>query len=63
MMLRLVRAGLAPTGAARLYEAEVMYALVDGLIVHGILRPDLATPKELMAVVRRYLKSLRERAA
>jgi hypothetical protein len=33
------------------------------LIVHGILRPDLATPKELMAVVRRYVKSMRDRAA
>jgi hypothetical protein len=40
-----------------------MYALVDGLIVHGILRPDLATLKELMAIVRRYVKSLRGRAA
>jgi BetI-type transcriptional repressor, C-terminal len=63
MMLRLVRAGLAPTGAARLYEAEVTYALVDGLIVHGILRPDLATPKETDGRVRRYVKSLRDRAA
>lgn len=39
-------------------EAEQLYALVDGLIVHGVIRPDLAPPATLMTTLGRYLDDL-----
>jgi hypothetical protein len=62
MMLRLVRAGLAPTGAGRLYEAESCTPPWTGSSsTASSARP--GHTQELMAVVRRYVKSLRGRAA
>ncbi|MFC7442198.1 TetR/AcrR family transcriptional regulator [Laceyella putida] len=39
-------------------EVERMYALIDGLAVHAILRPDRLKPDMIESVVNHHLKSL-----
>jgi AcrR family transcriptional regulator len=39
-------------------EAERLYAVVDGLLVHAVMRPDLAPPALVRRVLGRHLDSL-----
>jgi AcrR family transcriptional regulator len=58
---RLVAALPRPTRAAALdldAEAERLYALIDGLVLHGIVRPDRATPSLMLDVVTGHLAQL-----
>ncbi|MET7403752.1 TetR/AcrR family transcriptional regulator [Dactylosporangium sp. NPDC005572] len=52
---------LARLGATDPIEVERIYALVDGLTVHGLIRPDLAPPATLRAVLRQHLDDLCQR--
>jgi AcrR family transcriptional regulator len=50
---------LAPDHPARGAEVERLYALIDGLVVHAVMRPDRATPDLMRAVIDRHLNELR----
>ncbi|SEL91895.1 TetR/AcrR family transcriptional regulator [Streptacidiphilus jiangxiensis] len=52
---RLVEA-VAP--GAQDVEVERLYALIDGLVLHAVMRPDRATPELLRTVVDRHLEEL-----
>ncbi|WP_129305053.1 TetR/AcrR family transcriptional regulator [Streptomyces sp. L2] len=39
-------------------EAERLYALIDGLVVHCVIRPDRATPPLMRDVIARHLSEL-----
>lgn len=65
-MLRLVRALIvfreAESGASSGLDAELearrLNALVDGLLVHGVSRPDIMTPETIRRIVRLHLDRL-----
>ncbi|GAA1264653.1 TetR/AcrR family transcriptional regulator [Kitasatospora nipponensis] len=60
-LCRQLVAALLPAGVADgelAVEAERLYALVDGLVVHRVIRPDRATPELLRGVVARHLAQL-----
>ena len=40
-------------------EAERLYAVLDGLTVHAVTRPDRLSPGRATAVLARHLDSLR----
>ena len=44
-------------------ESERLYALIDGLVLHCVVRPDRATPELMHAVVDRHLEELARSAA
>lgn len=46
------------TARMRAVEAERLYALVDGLVVHAVARPDRVDAVLLRAVVRRHVAEL-----
>jgi AcrR family transcriptional regulator len=54
----LATAGDDNAGQAAALEAERLHALIDGLAVHTALRPDLMTPDQIVAVLRRHLDAL-----
>ena len=54
----LAAAGHANAGQAPALEAERLHALIDGLAVHTALQPDLMTPDQIVAVLRRHLDAL-----
>jgi len=54
----LVSVGLTEPGLDIDVETERLYALVDGLAMHGVLRPDRAPAEHVAAVVARHLDSL-----
>lgn len=39
-------------------ETERLYALIDGLVVHCVIRPDRATPPLMLDVITRHLSEL-----
>lgn len=39
-------------------EVERFYALIDGLAIHAILRPEVLTKEEIQSVVHRHLQSI-----
>lgn len=41
-------------------EVERLYALVDGLALHAVMRPSLWPPERLSAVLRHHLDALRQ---
>ncbi|NGN62691.1 TetR/AcrR family transcriptional regulator [Streptomyces sp. A7024] len=43
-------------------ETDRLYALIDGLLVHGVTRPARATPTTLLAVLDHHLRELAARA-
>jgi AcrR family transcriptional regulator len=57
--LETLAAGHADNGQAPAVETERLHALIDGLAVHTALRPDLMTPEQIVAVLRRHLDALR----
>lgn len=58
MIGRLADAGLLRPGLGRATEAERLYALVDGLIVHALLSPRPADERWVADVVAAHLEDL-----
>jgi AcrR family transcriptional regulator len=66
LFLKLVRAIVryreavagAPCGLDTELEARRLNALVDGLVVHAVSRPDVMTPGMIRSIVRRHLDGL-----
>lgn len=54
----LIDHGLAMPGLNPEIEAERFYALIDGLAIHAVLRPDHVTTDKVKAVVSSHLLSL-----
>lgn len=54
----LVNMQLARPGLNAELEAKRLYALVDGLAIHGIMRTDQVTPGEMDAILTHHLRSL-----
>ena len=47
-----------PAGRQRTLEAERLHAVLDGLALHGAMRPELLPPPRIVAVLRRHLNEL-----
>lgn len=58
----LVESGEAAPGLDGDLEAELLYAVVDGLAVHAVVRPERATDDLVAAVLARHLDGLCRRA-
>ena len=58
----LVDSGEAASGLDVDLEAERLYALIDGLTVHAVVRPERAPAARISAVLTRHLDGLREGA-
>lgn len=54
----LVESGAAPAGLDLGLEAERLYAVVDGLSVHAVVRPERAPAAVVVAVLTQHLDSL-----
>jgi AcrR family transcriptional regulator len=54
----LADAGLTPAGLDVALEAARLHALLDGLAVHAVMRPERVTPAQITAVIARHLDSL-----
>jgi AcrR family transcriptional regulator len=52
-----------PAGRERGLEAERLHALLDGLALHGAMRPDRLPPRRIVAVLRRHLDELEDKAS
>jgi len=52
-----------PAGRERGPEAERLHALLDGLALHGAMRPERLPPRRVMAVLRRHLDELEGKAS
>jgi AcrR family transcriptional regulator len=59
----LVDAGLAPTDLDVPLEAARLHALVDGLALHAVMRPEQVSPARVRAVISRHLDTLQARPA
>ncbi len=55
----LMESGEAPPGVDVELETERLYAVIDGLAVHAVVRPEHATAENLTAVLARHLDGLR----
>jgi AcrR family transcriptional regulator len=51
-----------PAGRQRTLEAERLHAVLDGLALHGAMRPELLPPPRIVAVLRCHLNELEGRA-
>jgi AcrR family transcriptional regulator len=47
-----------PPGRTRVVEAERLHAVLDGLALHGAMRPERLAPRRITAVLRRQLDEL-----
>lgn len=56
----LVESGEAAPGLDIGLETERLYAVIDGLAVHAVVRPERATAEDLTAVLARHLDGLRQ---
>jgi AcrR family transcriptional regulator len=54
----LVEAGLAAEGLDPALEGARLHALLDGLAMHAVMRPEKVTPARVVAVIARHLDSL-----
>jgi AcrR family transcriptional regulator len=52
-----------PAGRVRALEVERLHALLDGLALHGAMRPDRIPPRRIVAVLRRHLDELEDKAS
>jgi AcrR family transcriptional regulator len=52
-----------PAGRERALEAERLHVLLDGLALHGAMRPERLPPRRIVAVLRRHLDQLECKAA
>jgi hypothetical protein len=39
-------------------EIKVLHALVDGLVVHSVIHPELVTPEDMITLVSSHLDKL-----
>jgi AcrR family transcriptional regulator len=51
-------AGLTTRGLDVQLEASRLHALLDGLALHGVMRPSVVSPSQITAVIDRHLDSL-----
>jgi AcrR family transcriptional regulator len=49
-----------PPGRERGLEAERLHALLDGLALHGAMRPERLPPRRIVTVLRRHLDELED---
>jgi BetI-type transcriptional repressor, C-terminal len=54
----LADAGLTPADLDIPLEATRLHALLDGLAVHAVMRPESVTPERIKAVIARHLDTL-----
>jgi BetI-type transcriptional repressor, C-terminal len=54
----LVDAGLAADGLEVALEASRLHALLDGLALHAVMRPERVPPSRVTAVIARHLDTL-----
>jgi AcrR family transcriptional regulator len=54
----LVEAGLATEGLDVALEASRLHALLDGLALHAVMRPEWVPPSRVTAVIARHLDTL-----
>ncbi|RZQ61235.1 TetR/AcrR family transcriptional regulator [Amycolatopsis suaedae] len=54
----LAEAGLVPSTVDVEFEADRLHALLDGLAVHGVTRPERMTAERMTAVITRHLDEL-----
>ena len=54
----LVDAGLAADGLDVALEASRLHALLDGLALHAVMRPERVPPSRVTAVIARHLDTL-----
>ncbi|KZZ83117.1 MULTISPECIES: TetR family transcriptional regulator C-terminal domain-containing protein [Bacillaceae] len=54
----LMTLGLAKENLDPEIEIERLFALIDGLAIHGVIRPDECSPRKMSRVVRHHLQSL-----
>jgi AcrR family transcriptional regulator len=59
----LAEAGLTPGDLDVDLEATRLHALLDGLAVHAVMRPERVTPARITAVIGRHLDTLQATAA
>jgi AcrR family transcriptional regulator len=52
-----------PAGRERTLEAERLHAVLDGLALHGAMRPERLPPRRILAVLRRHLDELEDKAS
>ena len=52
-----------PAGRERALEAERLHALLDGLALHAAMRPKRMPPQRIIAVLRRHLDQLEDKAS
>ncbi len=52
-----------PAGRERALEAERLHALLDGLALHAAMRPERLPPRRIIAVLRRHLDELEDKAS
>jgi AcrR family transcriptional regulator len=50
-------------GRERALEAERLHALLDGLALHGAMRPERLPPRRIVAVLRRHLSELEDKTS
>jgi AcrR family transcriptional regulator len=50
-----------PAGRVRALEVERLHALLDGLALHGAMRPERIPPRRIVAVLRRHLDELEDK--
>jgi AcrR family transcriptional regulator len=52
-----------PARRVRALEVERLHALLDGLALHGAMRPERIPPRRIVAVLRRHLDELEDKAS
>jgi AcrR family transcriptional regulator len=52
-----------PAGRERTLEAERLHAVLDGLALHAAMRPERLPPRRILAVLRRHLDELEDKAS
>ncbi len=57
----LIDSGLAKPGLDAELEAKRFHALVDGLLVHGVIASEVVSAKDISRIVAKHLDSLLER--
>lgn len=61
LLTGLVEFGQAREGLDVATETSRLHALVDGLAVHGVVRPDIATPERLRHILTTHITDLCDR--
>ncbi|PLS16095.1 TetR family transcriptional regulator [Bacillus sp. M6-12] len=58
MIDTLIQHGIAKKDLNRDEAIEILFALVDGLALHGIMQPDLVTPEILKRTIAHHIESI-----